>query len=189
MVFVHGSGSSRKSARNRLVAEKLNRQNIATLLFDLLTEEEDKNYTNRFNIKLLTRRLVSVTEWLSARPDTQGLTIGCFGASTGAAAALEAAAILPQIKAIVSRGGRPDMAMDALHKVNAPVLLIVGSRDHEVLDLNKVALANLNCENKLKIIEGATHLFEEAGALDKVAGEASEWFEKYLIAAKKHLYV
>lgn len=189
VIFVHGSGSSRKSARNRMVAELLNKHNMATLLFDLLTEEEDRNYTNRFDIKLLTRRLMDVTAWVSARPEIAGLNIGYFGASTGAASALEAVARLPQIKAVVSRGGRPDLAMDALHQVNVPVLLIVGSKDQDVLELNRLAFANLNCEKKLKIIEGATHLFEEAGTLSKAATEAALWFEKYLIEVKKHLYV
>ena len=189
VIFVHGSGSSRKSIRNRTVAQRLNKQNIGTLLFDLLTEEEDKDYTKRFDIELLTGRLVNTTQWLAARPETAGLNMGYFGASTGAAAALEAAARLPDIKAIVSRGGRPDMAMDALHNVHAPVLLIVGSRDGEVLELNKAAFANLNCEKKFTIIEGATHLFEEPGALDKVANEAGAWFHWHLAETKKHLYV
>lgn len=189
VIFVHGSGSSRKSVRNRMVAQRLNKLNIGTLLFDLLTEEEDRDYTRRFDIKLLTERLVNVTQWLAARPEAAGLNTGYFGASTGAAAALEAAARLPGIKAVVSRGGRPDMAMDALHRVHAPVLLIVGSRDEDVLELNKAAFANLNCDKKLTIIEGATHLFEEPGALDKVANEAGTWFQKHLAATKMHLYV
>ncbi len=189
VIFVHGSGSSRKSVRNQMVARRLNKLNIGTLLFDLLTEEEDKDYTRRFDIRLLTERLVNATQWLSTRPGIADLNIGYFGASTGAAAALEAAARLPDIRAVVSRGGRPDMAMDALHRVHAPVLLIVGSRDEEVLELNRVAFANLNCEKRLTIIEGATHLFEEPGALDKVANEAGAWLQRHLAATKKHLYV
>lgn len=181
VVFSHGSGSSRKSARNRMVAEKLQQHQIGTLLFDLLTEEEDENYNNRFNIDLLTQRLIAVTEWLGTKPETVDLKLGYFGASTGAASALKAAAVLPQVKAVVSRGGRPDMAMEALPKVHAPVLLIVGSLDKQVIQLNKQAYAQLTCVKELKIIEGATHLFEEPGTLQKVSAEAIVWFGKYLI--------
>lgn len=180
IVFVHGSGSSRFSKRNREVAAFLQKNNFGTLLFDLLTVEEDMHYDNRFDIDLLTKRLIDVTGWLESFPATKGCRIGYYGASTGAAAAFKAAAKLPQIKAVVSRGGRPDLAMDVLHKVSAPTLLIVGSLDEEVLQLNKKALAALICEKKLEIVEGATHLFEESGKLEMVSGLVSEWFKKYV---------
>lgn len=185
VIFSHGSGSSRKSLRNQMVARRLQQNNIGTLLFDLLTEQEDRDYYNRFNINLLTERLISVTEWLSAQKEFSGYNIGYFGASTGAASALNAAAVLPQVSAVVSRGGRPDLAMDALPKVTIPVLLIVGSLDYDVILLNDEAYAKLKCEKRLKIINGASHLFEEEGTLDKVADEAIEWFQKYLIAVNK----
>jgi len=144
VIFSHGSGSSRKSPRNQAVALRLHQHNIGTLLFDLLTGEEDKNYYNRFNIDLLTERLIAVTEWLIAQKDFEGYKFGFFGASTGAAAALKAAAILPQIDAIVSRGGRPDLAMEILPRINVPVLLIVGGRDYDVILLMTRLMQNCN---------------------------------------------
>ena len=192
VIFSHGSGSSRKSERNQMVARRLQQQNIGTLLFDLLTEQEDRDYYNRFNIDLLTERLIEVTEWLCAQKEFSAYKIGYFGASTGAASALNAAAVLPQVSAVVSRGGRPDLAMDQLPKVTVPVLLIVGSLDYDVILLNDKAYAELSCEKRLKIIDGASHLFEEEGTLDEVADEAIDWFQKYLTSVNKQnrqLYV
>jgi len=180
IVFSHGSGSSRFSRRNREVAKYLNENNLGSLLFDLLTEEEDKLYSNRFNIDLLTKRLAGATEWLEKFPAANNCRIGYFGASTGAASALKAAAILPQVSAVVSRGGRPDLALDALQKVTAPTLLIVGSLDYDVLLLNRKAYQHLECEKRLEIVEGATHLFEEPGKMELVSELACNWFEKYL---------
>lgn len=187
IIFSHGSGSSRFSKRNQLVAKYLQGKNFGTLLFDLLTEEEDTHYHNRFDIELLTKRLAGATEWLEELPAAKNCRIGYFGASTGAASALRAAAILPGISAVVSRGGRPDMAMDDLHLVDAPVLLMVGSLDYDVLQLNKEAYSQLECEKKLEVIEGASHLFEEQGMMERVCEKAAAWFEKYLypIAAPK----
>lgn len=184
IIFSHGSGSSRFSKRNRLVAEYLNGKNFGTLLFDLLTTEEDKFYDYRFNIELLTKRLASATGWLEKFPSAKDCRIGYFGASTGAASALAAAANLSQIGAVVSRGGRPDLAMDNLMGVEAPVLLIVGSLDTEVLELNKDAYRKLHCEKKLEVVDGATHLFEEPGTMDKVSKLAAAWFQKYLQPVK-----
>ncbi len=182
VIFSHGSGSSRFSSRNKMVAERLQKENTGTLLFDLLTEEEDRDYFMRFDIELLTQRLVSATEWLERfEPETEW-QIGYFGASTGAASALKAAAYLPHIKAVISRGGRPDMAMDSLQKVQAPTLLIVGSLDYDVLKLNQQAYAQLECEKKLEIVEGASHLFEEKGTMEQVTNLAVQWFKKYLKA-------
>jgi len=180
IIFSHGSGSSRFSSRNQMVAKYLHENNFGTLLFDLLTEEEDEHYHNRFNIDLLTKRLAGATEWLEKLPAAKECRIGYFGASTGAASALKAAAVLPSIGAVVSRGGRPDLAMDALHNVEAPTLLIVGSLDYDVLQLNKEAYMQLECEKKLEVVEGATHLFEESGKMDIVSGLAGNWFIKYL---------
>lgn len=181
IIFSHGSGSSRKSLRNQMVATRLHQQKIGTLLFDLLTEEEDRNYSNRFNINLLTERLILVTEWLTSQKEFVGFKIGYFGASTGSASALRASVVLSKVVgAVVSRGGRPDLATSILPKITIPVLLIVGSRDDDVVALNEKAFALLTGEKKLKIIEGATHLFEEEGALEKVAEEAINWFQKYL---------
>lgn len=180
VIFSHGSGSSRKSSRNRMVAERLHSYGIGTLLFDLLTEEEDQYYPNRFNIDLLTSRLISVTYWLLAKYDEKKYQFGYFGASTGAASALRAAAALPFIRAVVSRGGRPDMAYQELKKVGAPVLLVVGSLDYDVLKLNQHAYDQLHCQKKISIIDGATHLFEEPGTLEQVANAACLWFDKYL---------
>lgn len=181
VIFAHGSGSSRFSPRNRYVAEVLQKAGIGTLLFDLLTREEDLVYENRFNIELITERLVQATEWLDRQPEAQGLAFGYFGASTGAAAALKAAACLgPRLKAVVSRGGRPDLAMEVLDRVECPTLLIVGGLDEPVLSLNRRALEKLKGVKHLEIIPGATHLFEEPGALEQVAETAASWFKKHL---------
>jgi alpha/beta superfamily hydrolase len=180
IIFSHGSGSSRLSKRNQMVAEYLHKKNFGTLLFDLLTEEEDVHYHNRFNIDLLTKTLAGATEWLERLPAAKDCRIGYFGASTGAASALKAAAVLTQIQAVVSRGGRPDLAMDELHNVEAPTLLIVGSLDYDVLKLNQEAYIQLECEKKFEVIKGATHLFEEHGTMELVCERAASWFEKYL---------
>jgi putative phosphoribosyl transferase len=179
VLFAHGSGSSRRSPRNYHVARMLNGAHLATLLIDLPTADEEAIDLHtghlRFNIGLLAERLVGATDWLTQRPDTRHLSIGYFGASTGAAAALVAAARRPDlIGAIVSRGGRPDLAGPALLRVRAPTLLIVGGNDVEVIELNRIALQELRCEKQLVIIPGATHLFEEPGALDEVARLARE---------------
>ncbi len=185
VLFAHGSGSSRHSPRNRYVARVLNEAKLATLLVDLLTPDEEavdlRTAHLRFDIRLLAGRLVGVTDWLTQYPDTRELRIGYFGASTGAAAALVAAARRPDaVGAIVSRGGRPDLAGPALARVRAPTLLIVGGNDFEVVELNRRALARLSCAKQLEIVPGATHLFEEPGALEEVARLACEWFERYL---------
>jgi putative phosphoribosyl transferase len=185
VLFAHGSGSGRHSPRNRRVADVLNEAGLATLLIDLLTpEEEDVDLFTaelRFNIGLLARRLVAATEWLTQCADTRHLPIGCFGASTGGAAALEAAAQRPsQVGAVVSRGGRPDLARTALPRVRAPTLLIVGGNDLQVLELNQEALRLFRCEKDLAIVPGAGHLFEEPGALDEVARLARLWFLRHL---------
>ncbi|HWS91734.1 MAG TPA: alpha/beta family hydrolase [Mycobacterium sp.] len=181
VVFAHGSGSSRHSPRNRYVAEVLNKGNLATLLFDLLTPDEERNRANVFDIELLARRLVDVTGWLATRPDTAALPVGYFGASTGAGAALVAAAD-PRVNvaAVVSRGGRPDLAGSALTKVRAPTLLIVGGRDDVVLELNRRAQAMMPGECELTVVPGATHLFEEPGTLEQVAVLARDWFIDHL---------
>ncbi|TMQ19619.1 MAG: hydrolase [Candidatus Rokuibacteriota bacterium] len=189
VLFAHGSGSSRLSPRNRHVAELLNEAGLATLLVDLLTPEEEMTDARtarlRFDIRLLAQRLVEVTDWLRERAETRGLRVGYFGASTGAAAALVAAAIRPEaVGAIVSRGGRPDLAGRALSLVRAPTLLIVGGEDGVVIELNREALAELRAEATLVIVPGATHLFEEPGALDEVARLAREWFERHLVALR-----
>jgi putative phosphoribosyl transferase len=182
VLFAHGSGSSRLSPRNRFVAEVLQRNGIGTLLFDLLTREEDQDYAMRFDISLLTRRLLAATHWLQKKPEVSGLPLGYFGASTGAAAALQAAAKQGrEIAAVVSRGGRPDLAgNDALHQVTASTLLIVGGADYGVIELNQQAFAVLQCTKTLTLVPGATHLFEEPGALEKAAQHAVDWFLKYL---------
>ena len=180
VVFSHGSGSSRLSTRNKMVANYLNEKKFGTLLFDLLTEKEDQDYYNRFDIELLTKRLAGAVEWLEKFPAAKECRIGFFGASTGAASALQAAAGLPQIGAVVSRGGRPDLAMKHLAKVKAPTLLIVGSLDYEVLEMNRDAYKQLSSEKKLEVVEGATHLFEEPGKMEIVSELAGNWFEKYL---------
>ena len=185
VLFAHGSGSSRYSPRNRYVARVLQRAGFATLLMDLLTAEEEaldaRTAALRFDIDLLARRLILATRWLGNEPQTAKLPIGYFGASTGAAAALVAAAGIPDlVHAIVARGGRPDIARELLHHVVAPTLLIVGSEDPIVLDLNRKALAEMRGEKELKIVPRATHLFEEPGALEAVAEVAKEWFSRYL---------
>jgi len=183
VLFAHGSGSSRHSPRNNFVAKVLRSGNLGTLLIDLLTEEEDETYQTRFDIELLTRRLAGATKWLMQQPQTKGLGIGYFGASTGSAAALEAAASLGQaIAAVVSRGGRPDLALSSLARVQAPTLLIVGGLDHVVIQLNQKAYDQLKAEKQLVIIPGATHLFEEPGTLEEVARLAAQWFKRYLRA-------
>lgn len=181
VIFAHGSGSSRHSPRNKYVAEVIYDAGIGTLLFDLLTMEEDAIYENRFNIPLLVDRLKAATLWLKGQPMAQNLKIGYFGSSTGAAAALMAAADLgPVISAVVSRGGRPDLAEQALEHVKAPTLLIVGGYDYTVIRLNQEAFKHIKGEKELKIIPRATHLFEEPGALKNVALSAAEWFKKHL---------
>ena len=191
VLFAHGSGSSRHSPRNRYVAQLLNQAKLATLLVDLLTSDEEaidmRTAQLRFDIGLLAQRLVAVTDWLTEHPDTRQLRVGYFGASTGAAAALVAAAERPDVVgAVVSRGGRPDLAGHALARVRAPTLLIVGGNDFPVIDLNRAALAQLRCEKQLVIVPGATHLFEEPGALDEVARLAREWFERHLMQQHAH---
>ena len=181
VLFAHGSGSSRHSPRNTFVAQILQRAGLGTLLMDLLSKEEDVSYETRFDISLLAERLMAATQWLRTQPSTMDLNLGYFGASTGAAAALQAAAKLgPVIKAVVSRGGRPDLAWAALSSVQAPTLLIVGGRDDVVIELNQRAYAQLKAEKQLVIIPGATHLFEEPGALSEVARLAAAWFSRYL---------
>jgi len=182
VLFAHGSGSSRFSPRNTYVAEVLQQHGIGTLLFDLLTREEDQDYETRFDIALLTRRLLAATAWLQSNQNTQTLELGYFGASTGAAAALQAAAEMEnEIAAVVSRGGRPDLAGEvALRRVTAPTLLIVGAADYGVIELNQQAYALLNCEKELTLIPGATHLFEEAGTLQQAARNAADWFVQHL---------
>jgi pimeloyl-ACP methyl ester carboxylesterase len=183
VLFAHGSGSSRFSSRNRFVAGVLQKARIGTLLFDLLTAVEDQIYENRFNIGLITERLVRATEWLAEQDADRGLALGYFGASTGAAAALRAAAVLGnRIKAVVSRGGRPDLAMEFLPQVKAPTRLIVGGFDEVVLDLNRQAYERLKATKSLEIIPGATHLFEEPGTLEQAAMAAASWFKKHLSA-------
>jgi pimeloyl-ACP methyl ester carboxylesterase len=182
VIFSHGSGSSRHSSRNQYVARVLEDGGFATLLFDLLTEQEDADYQNRFNIATLTQRLIYVTQWLQNVPAVENLPIGYFGASTGAASALGAAANLKDIiKAVVSRGGRPDLAMDVLPQVSAATLLLVGGLDGPVVGMNEQAYAALKAPRQLTIVPHATHLFEEPGKLEEVAHLALTWFRKYLL--------
>lgn len=181
VLFAHGSGSSRHSPRNNFVAQVLHRSGMGTLLMDLLTTEEDSVYENRFDIDLLTWRLERATQWLMEQPESKALDIGYFGASTGAAAALQAAATFgTSIGAVVSRGGRPDLAMPVLERVESPTLLIVGALDDIVIDLNRKAYAKLKAEKHLAIVPGATHLFEEPGTLQEAARLAAKWFERHL---------
>jgi putative phosphoribosyl transferase len=185
VLFAHGSGSSRFSPRNTYVADLMNNRGIATLLIDLLTGEEEAvdEYTGqyRFDVNMLALRLADSTKWLKTRPDTKSLSVGYFGASTGAAAALIGAAQLPsEVKAVVSRGGRPDLAGKSLAMVKAPTLLIVGGDDIEVLELNRQALKALRAEKRLEVVPGATHLFEEPGTLQQAAELAIDWFQKHL---------
>lgn len=184
VIFAHGSGSSRFSSRNRFVAGELQRAGFATLLLDLLTAREEevdlRTRHLRFDIGLLASRLVEATNWASEAPEVKALKLAYFGASTGAAAALIAAADLPEkIRAVVSRGGRPDLAGKALKRVAAPTLLIVGGEDTQVIDLNRQAMDQLECEKKLEIVPGASHLFEEPGALEQVAALASGWLKEH----------
>jgi putative phosphoribosyl transferase len=185
VLFAHGSGSGRYSPRNRYVASVLHDASFATLLIDLLTPEEEeidlRTRELRFDIGLLAERLVGATQWLHELPDTGGLRVGYFGASTGAGAALVAAAAVPdRVGAVVSRGGRPDLAGDALEKVRAPTLLIVGGDDVPVMGMNRAVMKQLTCETRLEIIEGASHLFEEPGALERVAELARDWFVAHM---------
>jgi len=181
VVFAHGSGSSRFSPRNIFVADVLTAARFATLLFDLLTPAEETNRANIFDIELLARRLVDVTEWLATHSDTASLPTGFFGASTGAGAALRAAADpRVDVRAVVSRGGRPDLAGESLARVQAPTLLIVGGRDEVVLRLNRLAQQAIPVKCRLAVVPGATHLFEESGALEKVAELARDWFVQHL---------
>lgn len=185
VIFAHGSGSSRGSPRNRFVAGVLQEAGLATLLFDLLTPKEEQidSVTGhlRFDIEFLARRLIGAVDWVARNKDTQNLAIGLFGASTGAAAALVAAAERPQtVKAVVSRGGRPDLAASSLERVKAPVFLIVGGLDTQVIELNRQAMEQLTSVKELALVPGATHLFEEQGALPQAASLAAAWFAKYL---------
>lgn len=180
VLFAHGSGSSRFSTRNNFVANVLNEGGLATLLIDLLSKKEDEVYQTRFDINLLSARLIKVIMWLEKQPETKGLAIGLFGSSTGAAAALRAASVMKEIKAVVSRGGRPDLALPVLNKVIAPTLLLVGGEDYGVIELNQQAFERLAGLKHFEIIPNATHLFEEAGCLEDVARRAKEWFKKHL---------
>jgi putative phosphoribosyl transferase len=179
VVFAHGSGSSRSSPRNNYVARVLREAGLGTLLFDLLTSEEDRDYENRFDIDLLSERLAAATGWLLGQAGSLA-SLGYFGASTGAAAALQASIERPEVCAIVSRGGRPDLAADCLGSVRAPTLLIVGGRDEEVLMLNRQALARIPAEKDLIVVPGATHLFVELGALEEATRAAASWFGRFL---------
>lgn len=181
VLFAHGSGSSRHSPRNNFVAEVLRKSGMATLLMDLLSREEDLVYQNRFDIDLLTWRLERATQWVNDQPACESLAVGYFGASTGAAAALQAAATFgPSIGAVVSRGGRPDLAMADLERVQSPTLLIVGGLDDVVIELNRKAYRRLTVEKHLAIVPGATHLFEEPGTLNEAARLAADWFKRHL---------
>ena len=186
VIFAHGSGSGRLSPRNNYVAEALHKSGLATLLLDLLTPEEEVRRSNVFDIPLLATRLLLATAWAREQAETARLPIGYFGASTGAGAALVAAANDGRIFAVVSRGGRPDLAADALERVRAPTLLIVGGHDYPVIALNREAQRRLKTESELVIVSGATHLFEEPGALDEVITHASRWFLAHLPKTKRH---
>ena len=192
VIFAHGTGSSRFSPRNRAIAEDLQKAGIATLLLDLLTQHEERveaiSGRHRFDIELLSSRLAVATAWVAECEELRSLAIGYFGASTGAAAALRAAAIFPtSVRAIVSRGGRPDLAGPAIKFVKAPTLLIVGGFDTTVIALNESAFAGLKCIKKLEIVPGASHLFEEAGAMERVSNLAVSWFDKYLAPRGRHV--
>ena len=180
VIFAHGSGSSRLSPRNQWVAAALVRAGFATLLFDLLTEDEAARRANVFDIRLLSQRLIDAIDWASVQPKLVGVPLGLFGASTGAAAALEAAARRDQVKMVISRGGRPDLALDAARQVKAPTLLIVGGEDEPVLSWNREAARELGGPARVEVVEGATHLFEEPGALDEVVRLAIDWCERRL---------
>ncbi len=185
VIFAHGSGSSRLSPRNSYVARALNSQAMATLLFDLLTDRESADRANVFDIEVLARRLMIATRWARANPATRALPVAYFGASTGAAAALVAAAQDSGIAAVVSRGGRPDLAGKALAQVRAPTLLIIGGDDVEVIGLNQPAYARMTCEREIAIVPGATHLFEEPGTLDEVVDLAARWFRSHFEQLRK----
>lgn len=180
VIFAHGSGSSRHSVRNKYVAEVLQEADFGTLLVDLLTREEDQNYQKRFDIDLLTDRLLSVITWFQSDADHSRLPIGLFGASTGAAAALKAAAAAPAVKAVVSRGGRPDLAISVIGQVTAPTLFVVGGNDTEVIELNQRAFDKLRAKKELMVIPGASHLFPETGKLEEVSSLAATWFDGHL---------
>ncbi len=182
VLFAHGSGSSRHSPRNRFVAEQLQQAGLATLLIDLLTEQEDLDYERRFDIGLLTERLALAADWLAQDQRTADMALGLFGSSTGAAAALQLAARDPaRVAAVVSRGGRPDLAgKEALRALKAPVLLIIGGHDREVIELNRAAAAQMDCPIQIEIVPGATHLFEEPGTLELVARLAADWLSRQL---------
>ncbi|MGB5820749.1 MAG: alpha/beta hydrolase [Saonia sp.] len=181
VLFSHGSGSSRLSPRNTYVANLLQQKGIGTLLFDLLTENEDRTDENWFNIDLLTERLMGVTQWIGNQKETKTLSLGYFGASTGAASALRAAAFFGnEIKAVVSRGGRPDLALQDLYGVTAPTLLIVGGWDDKVIELNEKAYQKLRCHKKLEMVPNASHLFEESGKLEEMARISTMWFLKWM---------
>lgn len=188
VIFAHGSGSSRHSPRNRFVAERMNEEGLGTLLMDLLTEDEERidDVTRelRFDIGLLARRVSQVVTWAGQQKSLKQLNIGLFGSSTGAAAALVAAANSAEVKAVVSRGGRPDLAAEALTQVNCPTLLIVGGHDDVVIELNEAARAQMSCPTELVVVPGATHLFEEPGTLEKVADLAAGWLARYLAPTK-----
>ncbi len=187
VAFAHGSGSSRLSPRNIAVSRALNDRGMATLLFDLLTTKEEQDRANVFAIELLADRLIDAVHWIDGQPSLRRLPLGLFGASTGAAAALVAAARLAnRIDAVVSRGGRPDLAGDVLDQVQAPTLLIVGGADFEVIELNNYALARLRCTKKLEIVPGASHLFPEPGALEIAIVHAAHWFERHLAPGRLH---
>lgn len=187
VLFVHGSGSSRRSPRNRLVAEVLHARRLGTLLFDLLTEAESEDTAKVFDIALLTNRLLQAMTWVRERRDLHGMRLGLFGASTGAAAALVAAAERPhEVAVIVSRGGRPDLAAPALAQVRAPTLMLVGAMDTQVLALNREAMRQMTCEKRLEVVPRATHLFEEAGAMERVADSAGEWLVQHLARGTNH---
>ena len=181
VIFAHGSGSSRQSPRNKFVSDELNKKSLATLLVDLLTEKEDEDYQNRFNIALLTKRLLVITDWAKQNDKINHLPIGYFGSNTGAAAAVLAADGKDDVvKTIVSRGGRVDLAYDTIHTLKIPILLIVGGEDYSVLDANKDVFDRIKSKKDLQIVPGVTHLFEESGALEQVAELAAEWFRNNL---------
>ncbi|RXK62635.1 alpha/beta hydrolase [Lacibacter luteus] len=188
VIFSHTSGNGRNSARNKMVATYLHQHHIGTLLFDLLTTEEELQYQTRFDVAMLTQRLYGTTRWLQKQPTAKSCSLGFFAASTGAASALKASLRLPEIEAVVCRGGRPDLAMQDLPKVKAPVLLIVGSYDTDVLALNRNAYNMLTCRRRLDIVENATHLFEEDGKMEIVEKLACKWFEQHLLMADHHVH-
>ena len=189
VLFSHGSGSSRFSTRNNYVAQVLRQEGLAALLFDLLTEPEDRIYENRFDIDLLTERLISVTRWAMKEPGLKGLPKGYFGASTGAASALRAAAFFGRrIASVVSRGGRPDLAGNALRHVQAPTLLLIGGLDEVVIELNQRATRQMQCTTRLEIIPGATHLFGEPGKLEAVATRSASWFLQTMAKKQDHVH-